>query len=96
MALARGPGVLSCAQNLGSHARRGAGQPVDPGVATPSAWREYAWSRTGESAPEWMTDGESAVYTPSSNGYDPADYVDRSIMATGVAVFPDHGLDPQP
>ena len=43
-----------------------------------------------------MTDWEPAVYTPFHNGYDPADHVDRSIMATRVAVFPDHGLDPQP
>ncbi len=73
-----------------------AGQPVDPGAETPPAWRGYARSRTGESPPEWMTDWEPAVYTPFENGYDPADPVDRSIMATRMAVFPDHGLDPQP
>ena len=73
-----------------------AGLPLDPGAQTPSAWREYAQSRTGEPAPEWMTDGEPAVHTPFSNGYDPADRVDRAIMATRVAVFPDDGLDPEP
>ncbi len=73
-----------------------AGRPVDPGAEVPLAWREYARSRTGEPAPEWMTDGERAVHTPFHNGYDPADHVDRSIMATRVAVFPEHGLDPQP
>ncbi len=73
-----------------------ADRPVDPGAPIPQAWREYAQARTGEPAPEWMTDWEPAVYTPFRNGYDPADHVDRSIMATRVAVFPDHGLDPQP
>ncbi len=73
-----------------------AGQPVDPGTRTPQKWREYARSRTGERVPEWMTDGEPAVHTAFENGYDPADPVDRSIMATRVAVFPGHGLDPQP
>ena len=43
-----------------------------------------------------MTDWEPATFTPFGNGYDPADPVDRSIMATRVAVFPAHGLDPQP
>ena len=73
-----------------------AGRPVDPAAQTPPGWRKSAQSRTGEAAPEWMTDWEPAVYTPFHNGYDPADHVDRSIMATRVAVFPDHGLDPQP
>lgn len=42
-----------------------------------------------------MTDGGPAAYTPLENGYDPADHVDRAIIATRVAVFPDHGLDPR-
>ena len=73
-----------------------AGQPVDRRAQTPPAWREYAEARTGEPAPEWMTDWEPAAYRPFQEGYDPSDHVDRSIMATRVAVFPDHGLDPQP
>ena len=73
-----------------------AGRPVDPRAPTPLAWRDYAQLRTGEPAPEWMTDGEPAVYTPFENGYDPADQVDRAIMATRAAVFPHHGLDPWP
>ena len=73
-----------------------ASQPVHPGAQTPPAWRKYAQARTGERAPESMTDGEPAVFTPFQNGYDPADHVDRAIMATRAAVFPDHGLDPQP
>jgi acetoin utilization protein AcuC len=72
------------------------GRPVKPGAQIPSAWRDYARSRTGENPPEWMTDWEPATYSPFGHGYDPADPVDRSIMATRVAVFPAHGLDPQP
>ena len=73
-----------------------AGQPVGSRAQTPPAWREYAQARTGEPAPEWMTDGEPAAYRPFQEGYNPSDHVDRSIMATRKAVFPDHGLDPQP
>ena len=73
-----------------------AGQPVDPPTPTPAAWRQYAQLRTGEPAPEWMTDWEPAACTPFGEGYDPSDRVDRSIMATRVAVFPRHGLDPGP
>ncbi len=72
------------------------GRPVEPGAQTPRAWRDYARSRTGEHAPESMTDGEPATYTPFERGYDPADPVDRSIMATRAAVFPAHGLEPRP
>jgi len=72
-----------------------AGVPVDPAAETPREWRDYARGRTGEQAPERMTDGEDAVYRPFGDGYDPADPVDRSIMATRVAIFPGHGLDPQ-
>jgi len=73
-----------------------AGRPLEPGRPTPGAWREYARMRTGERAPELMTDGEPAVYASFTHGYDPSDPVDRSIMATRTAVFPSHGLHPQP
>ncbi|MGE5289294.1 MAG: acetoin utilization protein AcuC [Micromonosporaceae bacterium] len=73
-----------------------AGQPVAPLAHIPDRWREYARSRTGEDAPEWMTDGEPAVHRPFKDGYDPADPVDRSIMATRMAIFPSHGMDPHP
>jgi acetoin utilization protein AcuC len=72
------------------------GRPLDPALPTPGAWREYARKRTGAVPPEWMTDGEPAAFTPFSSGYDPADAVDRAIMATRNAVFPLHGLLPTP
>jgi acetoin utilization protein AcuC len=43
-----------------------------------------------------MTDGAAASFAPFSSGYDPADAVDRAIMATRNAVFPLHGLLPAP
>jgi acetoin utilization protein AcuC len=69
-----------------------AGEPVDPGMETPVAWRELARSLTGETAPAIMTDGASANYVPFSSGVDPGDPVDRAIMRTRSAVFASHGL----
>jgi acetoin utilization protein AcuC len=39
-----------------------------------------------------MTDGASADYRPFEAGHDPADPVDRAIIATMRATFPLHGL----
>jgi acetoin utilization protein AcuC len=69
-----------------------AGEPVDPEMETPAAWRELARSLTGETAPSIMTDGASASYVPFSSGVDPGDPVDRAIMRTRSAVFASHGL----
>ena len=71
-----------------------AGRPIDPRAETPRAWREYVRRRTGRPAPEWMTDGQPAEFTSFDSGYDPAEPVDRAIMATRNAVFPLHGLMP--
>ncbi len=71
-----------------------AGHPIDPASPTPASWREYAARRTGSRAPESMTDGAQAQYASFESGYDPADPVDQTIMATRKAVFPDHGLLP--
>lgn len=73
-----------------------AGSPLDPGTATPGSWRELVGRRTGEVPPASMTDGRTAEFPDFADGYDPADAVDRAIVATRKAVFPYHGLDPQP
>jgi acetoin utilization protein AcuC len=73
-----------------------AGAPVDPATQTPVSWREEAARLTGERAPAVMTDGAAARYSPFNSGIDPADPVDRAIMATRSAVFASHGLLPQP
>ncbi|RJL22536.1 acetoin utilization protein AcuC [Bailinhaonella thermotolerans] len=70
------------------------GHPLDPGTRTPEPWRAYVKERTGETAPLTMTDGREADHRDFDDGYDPADPVDRAIMATRHAVFPGHGLDP--
>jgi acetoin utilization protein AcuC len=71
-----------------------AGHPLDPAVATPEAWRRLVSERTREIPPLSMTDGRRPEFRDFSAGYDPADPVDRAIIATRKAVFPSHGLDP--
>jgi acetoin utilization protein AcuC len=71
-----------------------AGQPIDPVTATPAPWRNYVARRTGVTAPEHMTEGETAVFQPFESGYDPGHPADGAIMATRNAVFPLHGLMP--
>jgi acetoin utilization protein AcuC len=68
------------------------GDPIDPALPVPASWRALAAERTGEYAPERMTDGASAAFIPVSAGIDPADRVDATIMNTCRAVFAWHGL----
>jgi len=69
------------------------GHALDPATATPPDWQATAASRTGSTPPHTMTDGESATYRDFADGHDPADPVDRAILATMRAVFPANGLD---
>ncbi len=73
-----------------------AGHPLDPRTATPEAWRTFVKERTNQSAPLTLTDGRNPEFRDFSTGYDPADPIDRAIMATRKAIFPFHGLDPLP
>ena len=68
--------------------------PLDPATPTPAAWQDLARVRTGVIPPGTMTEGAPASFVPFSSGYDPADPVDRAIIATRNAVFPLHGLPP--
>jgi acetoin utilization protein AcuC len=72
-----------------------AGEPIDPGLATPAGWRDLAYRRTGERAPSQMTDGEDAEFVPFAAGIDPSDPVDSAIMNTCRATFAWHGLHVQ-
>jgi acetoin utilization protein AcuC len=69
-----------------------AGAPIDPATPTPSSWQANARARTGGAAPESMTDGGSGAYRSFEDGHDPADPIDRAIMATMNATFPAHGI----
>ncbi|SEG29069.1 acetoin utilization protein AcuC [Thermomonospora echinospora] len=87
-----------------------AGRPLDPRLATPEPWREFAKRRTREvgsggvmgEPPRQMTDapqdragGADTVEVHTwGSGFDPANPVDQAIRATRRAVFPEHGLDP--
>ena len=73
-----------------------AGCPIDPGARIPASWRAYALRRTGREAPEVMTEGSEPGFARFEAGYDPADPVDRAIIATRSAVFPEHGMMPEP
>ena len=69
-----------------------AGSPVPPETPLPAGWREYVEERYGLAAPLRMTDGATPVWRDWSEGYDPADAVDRAVLATRKAVFPANGL----
>jgi acetoin utilization protein AcuC len=70
------------------------GVAVDPTTDTPEDWRSYVSALLGRAAPLRMTDGGDTDYDDWTNGYDPADWLDRAVSATRKAVFPLHGLDP--
>ena len=73
-------------------ARRGGRPPVPPETAVPEGWREFVAERYGLSTPARMTDGAQPTWADWADGYDPADAVDRAVLATQRAVFPANGL----
>jgi acetoin utilization protein AcuC len=72
------------------------GRPLDPATGTPEAWRDHVRDALGRTAPTRMTDGRDPAYRDWTEGYDPATWLDRSILATREEIFPRHGLDPLP
>lgn len=85
------------------------GQPVPLSTPVPEAWREHV-RRLGEEdltgdmslfegdeearVPAVMGEDADVWWRSWEVGYDPADPVDQTIMATRREVFPLHGLDP--
>lgn len=68
--------------------------PVDPEAPVPEAWRELVVAELGFPAPVVMGDGgQGTLPAPWSDGFDPADPVDRVVLAARRAVFDWHGLD---
>jgi acetoin utilization protein AcuC len=71
------------------------GDPLDPGTPTPPGWRKLAAERRpGTDVPADLTDGVTPVAESWQPGTTP-DPIDKAILATRMAVFPLHGLDPQ-
>jgi acetoin utilization protein AcuC len=74
-----------------------AGHPIAPASAISGEWLAYARKVTGRTdVLSVMTDGHHPAPRPWSAGYDPADPVDQAVMLTRRAVFPWHGLYPEP
>lgn len=72
-----------------------AGRPIDPTTPVPESWLAQVHELLGEDGPAAMTEGRPATFRRWEDGYDPGDPVDRAVLATRRAVFPEHGLDPQ-
>jgi acetoin utilization protein AcuC len=67
--------------------------PLEPGTPLPERWRRDVEELSG--LPAARTLGAGPVeFRPWSEGYDPADAVDRAVLATRRHVFPHWGLDP--
>lgn len=71
-----------------------AGLEPDLATALPRSWADAVENRYHLPAPATWGDGTPAPLRRFAGGYDPADGVDRAILATRNAVFPYHGLDP--
>ncbi|NYG58899.1 acetoin utilization protein AcuC [Nocardioides daedukensis] len=70
------------------------GRPLDPGLETPTSWRDHVRLSLGVQAPFRMTDGRDPGFRDWSEGINPEHPLDRTIKAVRDAVFPLHGLDP--
>jgi len=68
------------------------GNPIDPQTLVPQGFRDHLSTVYGRVSPETMSDGAYPWAKSFDDGYDPANAVDRAIMATREAVFPHHGL----
>ncbi len=83
------PRVWSHLLGIAAHA------PIAVDTPLPEHWRHHAAEAWGVQIPQTMGDG---VTLPRlrvfSDGYDPADDIDRAILATRTAAFHWHDLDP--
>ncbi|MER6332376.1 acetoin utilization protein AcuC [Streptomyces sp. NPDC001034] len=72
-----------------------AGRPLAPETVIPEGWRQDVYARTRQLGPQRMTDGRWPVpWSSWEGGYDPADRLDQSVLATRRAAFPLRGLLP--
>jgi acetoin utilization protein AcuC len=70
------------------------GQPLPLLTEVPGAWRDHVQEVYGMDAPRLMGEDAEIWWRSWEVGYDPANQLDRTVMATRKAVFPLHGLDP--
>jgi acetoin utilization protein AcuC len=68
--------------------------PVPVETLVPEPWRAHAYRVFGVQTPTTMGDGATVRVRDWSQGYDPADDVDRAILAARTAAFEWHDLDP--
>lgn len=71
-----------------------AGKPVPLRTYVPEDFRRYVLETYGSAVPYLMGDDARLWWRNWEVGYDPADPVDRAIIATRKEVFPFFGLDP--
>ena len=71
------------------------GDPLPAATAVPDGWRELVATRSRQTPPTSMGDGEEPSYVAWEPGEGDADSpLDRAVTATRRAVWPLHGLDP--
>lgn len=70
------------------------GSPLALDRPVPQSWQDYLLRTYGTKVPVMMGDEVDLWWTNWEVGFDPADPVDRTIMATRKEVFPHWGLDP--
>lgn len=71
-----------------------AGRPVPLRTAVPESWRSYVSEKYKLVAPLFMGEDADTWWRSWEVGYNPADALDRTVMATRKSVFPLYGLDP--
>lgn len=72
------------------------GRPIPAQTYLPAGFGEFVQASLGRIAPLRMTDGATPWPRDLVQGWNPDDPVDAAIHATREAVFPLHGLDPNP
>jgi acetoin utilization protein AcuC len=71
-----------------------AGRPLDAATAVPQDWLSHVADLAGgHRAPATLSDGRFPRYDDWAAGYNPDNWLDRSIAETRREVFPWHGLD---
>lgn len=72
------------------------GAPIAPETEVPEGFHAFVLEALGRQAPGRMTDGRDPWPKPLEQGFDPEDALDGAVLATREAVFPHHGLEPEP